>query len=200
MLNGRVMHEIIQKRGIGENRIGEQFKFICTLSPVRCWPSWSGRPAPPRISSRRTSSRSRWPRCPGWRSTGASRPPRRTRWRQGRGYRLRRRVLPGQVACPVPCLSPEVPRAQIGLIGWYKSDSSPFPLPRSPATSKSTGGDRLCRTVLTDSARRVSGLVSALARRSVAGTEEAAGGHSMMAVSPRYKLNSVVIGSLQLID
>jgi hypothetical protein len=81
---------------------------------------------------------------------------------------------------------------------------SPFPLPRSPATSKSTGGDRLRRTVLTDSARRVSGLVSpfvsALARRSVAGTEKAAGGHSMMAVSPRYELNSGVIGSLQLID
>jgi hypothetical protein len=53
--------------------------------------------------------------------------------------------------------------------------------------------------VLTDSARRVSGLVSpfvsALTRR-----RDGGGGHGMVAVSPRYELNSVVIGSLQVID
>merc|ERR1719209_425297 len=57
---------------------------------------------------------------------------------------------------------------------------SPLSAGRSPASAgvaKSTGGDRLRRSVLTDSARRLSGLVSpfvsAMARRSVGGEEVA---------------------------
>merc|ERR1719209_1829831 len=57
---------------------------------------------------------------------------------------------------------------------------SPNSVSRSPASAgitKSTGGDRLRRSVLTDSARRLSGLVSpfvsAIARRSVGGDEVA---------------------------
>merc|ERR1719222_316791 len=58
-----------------------------------------------------------------------------------------------------------------------KSPNSASRSPASAGITKSTGGDRLRRSVLTDSARRLSGLVSpfvsAIARRSVGGEEVA---------------------------